>query len=82
MRFALLVAILVSLVGGAIGVPGGVFLTRALAALPTLQLSGVVEPWYLWPVALAGAVGLTLLAGVYPLCLAGRVRAADILRNA
>lgn len=72
----------VSLIGGSIGVPGGIGLTHVIGRLPALQLSGVAAPWHLWPMALAGAAALTLLAGVYPLLLARRVQAADILRNA
>ena len=70
---------LVSLLGGAIGTFGGIAVAGQLG--PMLSLPHVVLPWHLWPVAMGGAIVLTLLAGVYPLVVAARTEAATILRN-
>lgn len=71
---------LVSVLGGLVGTVGGILLAQGLA--PSLLIRKVIAPWYLTPMTMAVAIGLTLLAGIYPLILAGRTEAAAILRNA
>lgn len=70
---------LVAVFGGAVGTLAGLLLAVQLG--PVFLLQKVIWPAELWLWTMGLGVGLTLLAGLYPLLLAGRVRAADILRN-
>ncbi len=70
----------VSLLGGVLGTLGGLALAIRLG--PMFGLTHVLWPATVWLQTMGLAVALTVLAGVYPLLLAWRVRAADILRNA
>ncbi|MCG3181171.1 MAG: hypothetical protein BIFFINMI_03546 [Phycisphaerae bacterium] len=71
--------LMVALLGALIGGVGGIYVARAMRA--PLNLRALVEPWDQWWQLLVGALGVAALASVWPLLVAGRTRAADILRN-